>query len=276
MNLISKIPKPFAFSQSSLQDYADCARRFQLRYLEQLRWPAVESEPIQDNEKHLIEGQLFHRLVQQHLLGLPSEKLSLLANTSDLERWWENYMSTDLGINDYAKYTELSLSCPLGNHRLLAKYDLIAIKPGEKALIIDWKTYAKHPRDEWMAARWQTRVYRALLAMAGAHLNNNVPIEPEQIEMMYWYADFPTKPARFSYDTNQFKRDWAAIQKIVSEVSGEGIFPLTQDEQSCRFCTYRSYCERGEQAGSIDEGEGELDSDSSFDINFEQIGEIEF
>ena len=276
MNLTSKIPGPFAFSQSSLQDYADCARRFQLRYIEQLRWPAVESEPVKENEQRQLEGQIFHRLVQQHLLGLPSDKLSRLATTSNLERWWENYLSYDLGIGDYAQYPELSLSCPLGDHRLLAKYDLIAIKPGEKALIIDWKTYAKHPRDEWMAARWQTRVYRALLTIAGAHLNNNVPFEPEQIEMIYWYADFPTKPAHLPYDTKQFKRDWAAIQKIVSDVSVEKVFPLTLDEQTCRFCTYRSYCERGKQAGSIDEAEGELYSDSTFDINFEQIGEIEF
>ena len=32
-------------SQSSLQDYVDCARRFQLRYLDRLSYPAIESEP---------------------------------------------------------------------------------------------------------------------------------------------------------------------------------------------------------------------------------------
>ncbi len=33
-------------------------------------------------------------------------------------------------------------------HRLLAKYDLIAVKPGERAFIYDWKTDHKRPRDE--------------------------------------------------------------------------------------------------------------------------------
>ena len=113
----------------------------------------------------------------------------------------------------------MTLSAPIGNHRLVAKYDLVAVQEN-KAIIYDWKTYAKRPRDEWMSARWQTRVYRSLLIQAGAHLNNgNKPFEPEQIEMIYWYADFPSDPTRFKYDANQFKRDWSAIEKVVEEIS---------------------------------------------------------
>lgn len=270
------LPTPFTFSQSSLQDYADCPRRFQLRYIEQLRWPSVESEPVVDNERRQIEGQTFHRLIQQHLLGLPVEKLSSLANTPNLNRWWENYLSVDLGINDYTHYTEFTISGPVGTHRLLAKFDLLAVKPGERALIFDWKTYAKRPRDEWLAARWQTRVYRALLVQAGAHLNNGHPFAPEQIEMIYWFADFPSEPARFVYDAKQFKRDWSAIEKLVDEISSASEFPLTEDEKACRFCAYRSYCDRGRTAGFIDQAEAEAESEAAFDLNFEQIGEIEF
>ncbi len=203
---------PFSFSQSSLQDYMDCARRFQLRYIEQLSWPAVESEPVAENEKRQLEGQLFHRLVQQHLVGVPTDKLERLANTPNLERWWKNWLDFR-GLQDFGNLLpELTLSCPIGEHRLLAKYDLVAVNDG-KAVIYDWKTYAKRSRDEWLAARWQTCVYRALLVQAGAHLNAGKPFEPEQIEMIYWFADFPSEPARFKYDAKQFKRDWSAIEK---------------------------------------------------------------
>ena len=276
INLTSKIQEPFTFSQSSLQDYADCARRFQLRYVEQLHWPAVESEPVLENEHRQFEGQTFHRLIHQQLLGLPPERLARLANTLNLERWWQNFQSFDFGLGDYTQYPEISLSSPLGDHRLIAKYDLIAVKPGEKALIFDWKTSVKRPRDEWMATRWQTRVYRTLLTQAGSHLNRDVPFEPEQIEMIYWYADFPAQPARLNYDNKQFKRDWSAIETIVGEISAEKKFPLTEDEDFCRFCSYRSYCERGTQAGRLDEALAEPESDGAFDVNFEQIGEIEF
>lgn len=78
-------------SQSSLQDYVDCARRFQLRYVERLAYPAVESEPALENEQHQREGEFFHRLAQQYLVGIPREQVSKLANTPNLQRWWGNF-----------------------------------------------------------------------------------------------------------------------------------------------------------------------------------------
>src|ERR1700752_4635332 len=263
------------FSQSSLQDYVDCARRFQLRYLERLSYPAVESEPALENEKHQQEGEYFHRLVQQHLIGIPDEQVSKLANTPNLQRWWDNWKDFRNLQNLGSLYTEATLSAPLGNFRLLAKYDLIDINDS-KAIIYDWKTYRKRPRNEWLSARMQTRVYRALLVKAGAHLNNGQPFEPEQIEMIYWFADFPNEPARFTYNSAQYKRDWDTFTKLVDEITSGSSYPLTDDRQKCAYCTYRSYCERGIRAGDMDQAEAEMESEELFDVNFEQIGEIAF
>lgn len=272
-NLRNELPAPFSFSQSSLQDYVDCPRRFQLRYIERLAWPAVETEPALENERHQQEGQFFHRLVQQHLIGLPAGKLAPLASTPDLQRWWQNYCTHDFQLDGYAKHTELVLSAPLEPHRLLAKYDLVAIQPGRKALIFDWKTYAKRPRDERMAARIQTRLYRALLVLAGAGINGGKPISPEQVEMIYWYADFPAEPARFPYDAAQFERDRSALAGLAGGIGNHRHFPLTEDEKKCAFCPYRSYCNRGAQAGESPEVETELEN---ADIDYEQIQEIAF
>jgi CRISPR/Cas system-associated exonuclease Cas4 (RecB family) len=276
---INKLPSQFVFSQSSLQDYADCPRRFQLRYLDRLLYPAAESEPALENERRQQEGQEFHRLAQQYLLGIPTEKLARLANTPDLQRWWENFInSKDLsGLRDLTGlYPEVALSAPLGDFRLLAKYDLIAVTGDEKIVIYDWKTYRKRPRDEWLSARWQTRVYRALLVAAGAQLNSSRPIVPERCEMVYWFANFPEEPARFPYNASQYKRDWEVLVKLTEEIRTASSYPLTDDRQMCAYCTYRSYCDRGIQAGNLDMIEAEMEAESLFDVNFEQIGEIEF
>src|SRR5215211_2097296 len=265
-------------SQSSLQDYLDCAQRFKLRYLDRLSYPAAETEPTLENEKHQQEGEYFHRLIQQHAIGIPAEQIAKFANTANLQRWWENFQtSRDLmGLKDAsALYPEATLSAPLGKHRLLAKYDLIALQDG-KAAIYDWKTYRKRPRNEWLVARMQTRVYRALLVLAGAHLNHGKPFEPEQIEMIYWFADFPEEPAHFPYTSAQFQRDWDALLKLSDEVATASSYPLTEDRQKCLFCTYRSYCERGIRAGDIEQAEAEMEAEELFDVNFEQIGEIAF
>lgn len=275
-----------ALSQSSLQDYVDCPRRFQLRYIERLSYPAIESEPTLENEKHQQEGEYFHRLVQQYLIGIPSEQISKLANSENLQRWWENF----LGNNDLRALKELggllpetTLSAPLGKYRLLAKYDLIAIENG-KAIIYDWKTYRKRSRNEWLAARMQTRVYRALLVRAGAHLNNGQPLAPEQIEMNYWFADFPNEPARFAYTPAQYKRDWDTLSKLANEIASASSYLLTDDRAKCSYCPYRSYCDRGVRAGDMEQAEAEtstellprMEAEELFDVNFEQIGEIAF
>jgi CRISPR/Cas system-associated exonuclease Cas4 (RecB family) len=276
-NLKSELPTSFTFSQSSLQDYFDCPRRFQLRYIEHLAWPAVETEPVLENERRQQEGQLFHRMVQQHLVGLPVEKLTRLANSPDLLRWWMNYLGYKFDWDGYLKYTELSLSAPCGSQRLLAKYDLVAMTPGRNALIFDWKTNHKRPKDEWMAARMQTRVYRALLVQAGSYLNSGAPIPPGQVEMVYWYADFPSEPTRFPYNPAQFKRDWDALTSLVNEIGNQRQFPLTEDEKKCAYCPYRSYCNRGGKAGGLDEYEAGMETaEADFNLNFEQIAEIEF
>lgn len=269
----------FAFSQSSLQDYADCPRRFQLRYLDRLIYPAAETEPAMENERHQQEGQYFHRLAQQYLLGIPAEKLARLANTPDLERWWENFINaTDLtGLRDLpGLYPEVTLSAPLGDFRLVAKYDLIALTEDEKIVIYDWKTYRKRPRNEWLVARWQTRVYRFLLVAAGSQFNGGKPIVPERCEMVYWFSNFPDEPARFPYNEAQYKRDWDALTRLTEEIQSASSYPLTDDRQKCAYCPYRSFCDRGVQAGDLDAIEAEMESEALFDVNFEQIGEIEF
>lgn len=263
-------------SQSSLQDYVDCPRRFQLRYVDRLSYPALESEPALENENHQREGELFHRLVQQYLIGIPAEQISKVANTPNLQRWWENFIRSNnlSGVrNPSDLHPEAILSAPLGKFRLLAKYDLIAINEN-KFIIYDWKTYRKRPRNEWLAARMQTRVYRALLAHTG--LGNGKAIDPEQIEMIYWFADFPNDLARFQYTAAQYKRDWDMLAKLADEIKTASSFPLTDDRTRCLYCAFRSYCERGVHAGDADQAEAEMEADELFDVNFEQIGEIAF
>ena len=272
------LPPTFAFSQSSLQDYADCPRRFQLRYLDKLVYPAAETEPALENEKHLQEGQYFHRLAQQYLLGIPADKLAKLANTPNLQRWWENFLSFGQAslTGVVGLHPEVTLSAPLGDFRLVAKYDLIAVTEDEQIIIYDWKTYRKRPRNEWLSARWQTRVYRSLLVAAGSQFNGGKPIIPERCEMVYWFSNFPDEPAHLPYSEVQYKRDWDTLTQLTEEIQSASGFPKTDDHQRCAYCPYRSYCDRGVQAGDPEVLEAEMEAESLFDVDFEQIGEIEF
>ena len=44
------LPQDYQFSQGSLQDYVDCSRRFQLRYLWMQPWPSLVVDEPQEAE----------------------------------------------------------------------------------------------------------------------------------------------------------------------------------------------------------------------------------
>lgn len=271
-NRKSELPVPFSFSQSSLQDYSKCERRFYLRYIEQLSWPSIESEPVLENERRQMEGQIFHRIVQQFWLGLPIDKLTRSANSTTLGHWWENFLGYDFHLKDFSVFPELSLSSQIGKHRLIAKYDLVAIC-NDKILIFDWKTYTKRPREEWMAITYQTRVYRSLMVQAGGFLLDMEPVNPEKVEMIYWLANFPNQPINFLYNSSQSVRDRKHLETLISRIDAQEDFPMTEDINNCKYCTYRSYCDRGTSAATYDEDfEPQLEMS---DLTMDQISEIE-
>jgi CRISPR/Cas system-associated exonuclease Cas4 (RecB family) len=265
----------FAFTQSSLQDYLDCPRRFQLRYVLDQPWPAVESEPLIERERLADLGRRFHQMAQRHTVGLPVEQIAASAQDADLIRWWWNYLNVPpRDLPSSVRRAEVMLTAPLGAHRLSAKYDLLALDPGRRAVIVDWKTERKRPTRPQLAARMQTRVYRYVLVEAGAALNGGRPIEPEQVTMVYWFAAFPAEPEVFPYDSAQHADDAASLSGLVEEIAvrAEVEWPKTDDKKRCHYCTYRSLCDRGTTAGTGDESEAEVD----LDIELEKVEEIAY
>jgi predicted RecB family nuclease len=143
---------------------------------------------------------------------------------------------------------------------------------------VDWKTGQHLPRAQALAKRLQTIVYRYVLARGGAVWNGNQPLVPEQIEMVYWYAEHDGEERRFGYDAAQFAADEAYLLGLVEEIQSRAEFPLTADEKRCRFCVYRSLCERGREAGALAEWDAGYEADDSgdFDLDLDQIAEIEY
>jgi hypothetical protein len=237
------------------------------------------------HEEYLRQGAAFHRLVHQHLTGIPEQELPRTVTSPDLRLWWRHYLEsrpTDLPPD---LYPEIRLSIPFGQSRLVAQYDLVAVDAGRRVVIVDWKTNRKHPQRAWLLERLQTHVYPYLLVRAGALLNGGAPIQPEQVTMIYWFANFPAFPERFDYDRAKYQRDHrylsgliAEIEEKLEELSGDHLPPSEGDERCCHYCRYRSYCQRGVRAGSLDEMMGETVSEDNFDfeVDFDQIAELEY
>jgi len=276
-------PADFQFSQSSLQDYLECPRRFELRYLKKLQWPAIKTEPILELEHRISLGTRFHQAVQQSLLNIPYPDIELTLDEVELKIWWENYTHSPLLVSLPTKrYPERAITATLDEFHLIAKYDLLAVDPGRRLAIIDWKTSSHRTPSRRLHEHIQTRLYPFLLAKAGDHLNGHHPVEPEQVEMIYWFTGFPNQPEQIHYSLNQYISDQDDLLALLRQIAKtpEGMFLLTADEKKCAFCQYRSLCNRGQKAGNHsdledDEPDGNSENELS-GFNFDQIGEIEF
>jgi len=289
----SQLPATFAFSQSSLQAYEDCARRFWLAYAQQLPWPAVEAAPVQQYERLMRLGSTFHLLVQRAEIGIDPDQLA--AELSDpLDGWFNAYLrSRPADLPTEFVEIEHVLSIPFttpaasppgegkrdgASYRLAAKYDLIAGEKDGRVIIIDWKTTRRRTEPGILHRRLQTMVYPYVLVEASKGLPWG-PIAPEQVEMRYWFTVAPNQPVIFRYDSAQHAANHEQLQQLLAEILAgerEADFPKVPDtelnrQRYCSYCIYRSRCNRGIAAGDL---EALSDTDDFFAVDVESALEF--
>ena len=267
-----KLPENFSFSQQNLQDYSDCRYRFLLKYIHGVEWPAVESEPVLLQEARMELGQQFHRLVQQNFSGVDQSLLSAQIESPELAAWWQEYTALDLSTLPGEKYAEKTISVPFNGYRLTAKYDLLVIDSGQKFTIYDWKTSEFLPKATNLLGRLQSIVYPFVLRKSITGQAETVETMKE-IEMIYWYPAHPTRPINFHYSNDRYQQDEELLSGLVDEIinNGEGWFEKTNEQSRCRYCSYRSHCGRGINAGVIEPGSEEFPDESAFDLDFDEL-----
>mgnify|MGYP001116774433 CR=1 FL=1 len=277
-----KLPEGFDFSQSNLKDYLDCPYRFYLRYILHTKWPALLVDDALEFEQRGQTGARFHRLIQQYLLRIPESRLREIAEADpnpSFAQWWEAFLEYIPPFLEGRKYPEMTLSTKLGNHRLVAKYDLILVQD-DNLIIFDWKTSRKQPRKAWLLDRVQTRLYRLILTQAGSSLTSMGKISPDQVSMNYWFTANPSTLVSLPYSEKAYRKDITFFEEIIKEILDrkEENFYRTSDLNKCRYCVYRSHCDRGVEAGDLEtfDSFGMDEEDFELDLDFDEIQEVAF
>ncbi len=152
--------------------------------------------------------------------------------------------------------------------------------PGNRITILDWKTTQYSARVPQLLKRLQTRVYRYVIVQASAHVYGGSSVVPADVEMIYWFPEFPESPARLPYNEKDYAADRRFLSHLIDEISSleDTAFHKTTEKKRCDFCRYRTYCDTSQNVGKIASYEDEqiedaLDNDV---FDFEQIAEIEF
>lgn len=287
----------FTFSQSSLQAHRDCARRFWLAYVEQLPWPAVEAAPVAEHEQLMVRGQRFHRLIERTEIGrstagpngMDAAQIAVQAAADpELASWYDLYLRarpTDLPTEVVEVERLLSITLPVvvngeaHDVRLAAQYDLIAVAERDgRVVIVDWKTGKRTPTRAMLQMKQQTLIYPLVLVEASAGLPWG-PVQPQQVEMRYWFTAAPAGPIVFRHDGAVHEQARQSLIRQIGAIQAgqsEDDFPKVEDTPAnrrtfCAFCVYRSRCHRGVQAGDV----GELTDPTDY-FSGDVAGSLEF
>jgi len=277
-----QLPKNFQFSQKSLSDYVACKRLFRYRYYDQIEWPAIEIDPVNERERSMKLGAKFHKILQQFFLGLPRENIENHFTDEILNKWWRNFevCLDEIRTKDDILIPEIRLSAPIKDQRIIAKLDLIVVKTDRRRIIFDWKTISRRPNKMFLINNMQTRVYPYLLTCAGDHVFPWNEFSPQHLEMVYWFAEHPGAPERIAYSEKQFQEDEKYLHGLVSEIYtlSKSNFVKTDNERHCAYCVYRSLCDRGIEAGKLEDLDELAFEETSVDreFDFDQIKEIEY
>ena len=162
-------------------------------------------------------------------------------------------------------FSETMLSVPFAEHRLVAKFDRIIFAEDGRVFLFDWKTGRRKPKQAENLDNWQTLVYRFVLVEVGGLLTGGHPVDPANVSLIYWHAQYPqaTKPIIYSAAEHEVSRN-RLTQKVaeIEGLRGEIAYAKTEDLTECRCCEYHTYCERVSPRGEDwDIDEDKLDWD---------------
>jgi len=268
----------FSYSAKKIQDFIDCERRFELRYILNQSCPAITSEPILEIESNIKKGNEFHYLVHQFFSGVPEKTLRETIHDDIMIKWFDNFLSFYKTLKVKSIFSEFPLNAQIGENKLTAVYDLIYLNENEEVGIIDWKTSKYIPKKTTLALKVQSILYPFILHEVSDEFLPGSHFPPEKISMRYWYPASPEDDFVFPYGHAVHEDNRVFLENIFSEIQEKkiGKFELTKDEKKCGFCPYRSLCSRGITASNFLESKVHNMDESNISPNFDHLPEIPF
>ena len=232
-------------SQGQLNLLERCPRQFQHTYLQQLNSPL---DPKYQEGQTL--GSRFHRLMQQHTMGLPID--SFLQQHAQLKSWMTAFSEaapeifTQKANSETFHDSEHYRTLQVENYLLTVIYDLL-IADNSTAQILDWKTSPKPPNKRNLEKNWQTRLYLYVLAETSEY-------PPENISMTYWFVQSEGKPQniKFNYNSAAHEQTAKKLNQLLSKLTDwleryqhKEQFPqVSLSNSSCELCNFTTRCDR--------------------------------
>ena len=227
-------------TQTQISAYEKCRRFFFLKYIRRLAWPVGKADA-----RNMKQGEIFHLLVRQLTLGFPEETLLIPDGDEKIRLWIDNFCrEKPLAAFDHV-LAEKEVSSFYSDVLWLGKFDALAVHD-DRLSIFDWKTTAVRPDPEKYRYSPQTRLYRFLARICGPRLLGAGlhEIPAENIEMIYWFPEFPDLKISLPYSEEAYQEDLTYMRLKAHEMSSalEADYPECDKPRICSRCDYFAYC----------------------------------
>lgn len=266
----------FSFSAASIQDFLDCERRFELKYMLEQSWPAVASEPLVEIEENIRKGNKFHFLIHQFFSGISETALLNSIDEPEVMDWFNSFRSFYKTIQIEKAFSEFHLTNLIGEAHLTAVFDLVYLTADNTVGIIDWKTSHFVPKKSTLAKKVQTILYPYMVKETFHEFLPGCSLLPENISMRYWYPHAPHADFIFNYGQSTHAENHTFLENVIGQILSKkvGEFKLTPDANKCAYCQYRSLCDRGISAGNIFQMDAKIGEKNEILVDFDQLPEL--
>lgn len=256
-------------SATSIQDFKACQRRFQLQHLINQPWPAVQAEPLYEHELHARRGTQFHLTLQRYFSDIHPDILSSMIDDVIVKQWWDTFQAEQPVPRKPSCriLPECSIVVEVQNYRLRAVIDLLVLDSADNSItIFDWKTTRRIPDAADYRSAIQTSIYQYIVAVSAPTFFPAFDAL-DRLKMVYWFPAYPDSTISLTYSEAAHQRNttWLSDQietidlRIRTDTAGE--WNKTSDLTHCRYCDYRSLCER-DSFENVYGSPGQLDVDS--------------
>ncbi len=220
----------FLYSQSSLDTFLTCNRKFKYQYIDSIRWGEIEEELAEKFKK----GEKFHTLAERYFSGIPTGEEFL--EEEDLKEYFNNLKDTFLINKDYEYKAEYEIRYRNDNIKLMARYDLIVFKK-DSVEIWDWKTGNKKLQEKYQKEKLQTKIYLYLLK---EKLGDKV--KAENISMNYWQPQYKNDWVTINYSDEMHSRNKKELKELMKDILEEEKFEMTENKKACQYCDFKKIC----------------------------------
>lgn len=232
------------FSQTQIQDYLFCPRRYFLSHIQKITWPEPVSPSFEKIEESNRQGKAFHLFINRLIQGVSYKELISQVYETDLNQWLKNFKKYN-PLPDNAKiFSEIEISAIFAEILWIGYMDAVAFLP-DKIQIFDWKTSRRVGDPKVLLNSPQTRLYCFLMMQNHQNfLNFSGNISPDQIEMVYWYARFPSDPIHLQYSAELYDKDLVYFKDMAEKLcyDDRANYPQTLQQNNCRFCRFQTFC----------------------------------